>query len=264
MSVRAKPRKVRDENAGAFVAKSLPTTRKMSAPRNEDKKSTDAKARCPPKLQGSQDARPSKSTRDANSTKEPETPKRTKSRENKGASCYPVRRDNSIKENPSRDLQSAPEKVKKSQRSESAKTMDTKVSRPPKPQEVQEVCSTPRDTNNTKEAQAPKTAKSVEKETAPICSARRGSSIDENPSKVLQTALEKLKVKKNQRSESAKCVNNIQNRVTEYVKLHLDWCKDISVVKTGSYYENVKVSDLTDISRTAMVLCVSILNQYKC
>ncbi|XP_047010076.1 cyclic GMP-AMP synthase isoform X2 [Ictalurus punctatus] len=262
MSVRAKPRKVQDENPGAFVAKSLPTTRKMSAPRNEeDKKSTDAKARCPSKLQGSQDARPSKSTRDANSTKEPETPKRTKSGENKGASCCPVRRDNSIKENPRRDLQSAPEKVKKSQRSESAKTMDTKVSRPPKPREVQEVCSTRRDTNNTKEAQAPKTAKSVEKETAPICSARRGSSIDENPSKVLQTALEKLKVKKNQRSESAKCVNNIQNRVTEYVKLHLDWCKDISVLKTGSYYENVKIyePDEFDVMMTVRVDRVKLL-----
>ncbi|KAF4090425.1 hypothetical protein AMELA_G00051610 [Ameiurus melas] len=264
MSVRARPRKVREENPNASVAKSLPTTRKMSAPRNEeDKKSTDAKARCPPKLQGSQDVPPSKSTRDANSTKEPQTPKPSKSGEKKGASCGSVRRENSIKENPSRDLHSAPEKVKKIQRSESAKTTDTKVSRSPKLQEVQDVClrKSSRDTKITEEAQVPKTAKSVEKKTAPICSARRGSSIDENPSKVLQTALEKLKVKTNQRSESAKCVNNIENRVTEYVKLHLDWCKDIRVLKTGSYYENVKICepDEFDVMMTVHVERVKLL-----
>lgn len=169
MSGRGRPRKVRDENPGASVAKSPLAPRKKSSIRNEeqvDKKSTDAKAKCSSKPQESPEVRPRKS---------------------------------------------------------------------------------PGDVKSTEETRTTKTAKSGEKKTPPICSVRRGSSIDENPSQVLQAALAKLKVKKSQRSESAKCVNDIQNKVTEYLKRHLDWCRDISVLKTGSYYENVKVSDLVDI-----------------
>ncbi|KAB5581661.1 hypothetical protein PHYPO_G00178320 [Pangasianodon hypophthalmus] len=255
MSGRGRPRKVRANSPCASVAKSPAATRKKSSARNEEqvenKRSTDAKASCPSKL------RPKKSSRDANFTEEPQTSKPTKSGEKT------ARKDNSIEENQSKDLQSAPGKLKKSQSTESAKTTGAKASSPAKLQESQECRprTSPSATNSTQETQAPKTARSGEKNTATICSARRGSSIDENPSKVLQTALEKLKVKKKQRSESAKCVNEIQNKITEYLKRHLDWCKDISVLKTGSYYENVKIceADEFDVMLTVRVERVKLL-----
>lgn len=244
MSGRGRPRKVQDENPGASAAPNPRATQKKSAPRNEEqvdgKQSTDAVSSCPSEPQVNQQVRSRKSLKDASSTQEPQASKTATSRKKVAARCS-SRRDNSVQENPSKDPESAPETVRKSQRSASAKTTDN-ASCPPKLQVSQQV----RDPNSTEETQAPKTAKSGEKktsarETPPTCS-RRASSIEENPSKVLQNALEKVKLKKNQRSESAKCVNEIQNKVIEHLKRHLDWCADISVLKTGSYYENLKVS----------------------
>lgn len=215
MSGRGTPRKVRDEDPDTSAA-----ARRKSTPRNqeqvEDKKSTEAKTKT---------SRPSR----LQERQEPQAPKTTKSGEKKVAPRCCTKKDNSIEENPSKDVQRAPEKAKKSQRSDSDKTAGAKVSSPPKPQ-------------STEETHAPKTAPSGDKKPASICS-RRGSSIDENPNKLLQAVVETFKLKKTQRSESAKCVNIIQTKITEYIKRHLDWCRDISVLKTGSYYENVKVSD---------------------
>ncbi|XP_060782025.1 cyclic GMP-AMP synthase isoform X2 [Neoarius graeffei] len=235
MSSRGRPRKVPEENPGASTAKSPP------APLQEekvDKKSTGTKASRSSKVQESPEVRPRGQSKDANCTAEQQMPKATKSGEKKVASRCSAKRDKHTEENPSKDLQSAPENVKKSQRSVSTKTTDPRTKSP-------EVClrRSPSDAQSTEETRTTKTANSGEKKTSLICSVERGSSMKANPGKVLQAALEKLKVKKSQRSESAKCVNDIQNKVTEHVKLHLDWCKDINVLKTGSYYENVKICE---------------------
>ena len=66
--------------------------------------------------------------------------------------------------------------------------------------------------------------------------------MDDNPARILQDTLEKLKIRKNQKSEATKCVNDIQEAINKHVKMSLGWCKRIQVLKTGSHYENVKVS----------------------
>lgn len=246
MSARGRARKVRDGSA----ATSPPAPRKEL--HGEDKRSADADASCPSKLKlkESQQVRPRKAPRDATS---PEEQHAAKSGERKGAPRGSARKDNSMEEEkPSTELQSAPGKAKKSQRSQADKTACAKVSYPPKLQETQEglLKKPPDDAISNQKTQAAKAARSREKKTpTPSCS-RRGSSVDENPSKVLQNALDRLKLKKTHRSESAKCVNSIQNTITEYIKRHLDWCKDISILKTGSYYENVKVSKVTNFIST--------------
>ncbi|XP_076830958.1 cyclic GMP-AMP synthase isoform X2 [Brachyhypopomus gauderio] len=61
-----------------------------------------------------------------------------------------------------------------------------------------------------------------------------------DPHRILQDTLEKLKIKKQERCESTKCVNEIEKIISEHLKKNLDWCKEISLLKTGSHYENVK------------------------
>ncbi|KAF5910115.1 cyclic GMP-AMP synthase [Clarias magur] len=235
MSCRGRPRKDRGDNPDLPKSKNPPTSRKKSAPRQneqvEDKKTT-AKAK---KLQESQEV----CSRDAVS---PEGRKIKNSEMKTGGS---VSRGNSAEETPGKTQQSAPEKVKKSQGSESAKKADAKARCAIKHQESQEAHprKPPKNATYTEEPQTPTKAKSGEKKPAPVSSARRGGSIDGNPTKTLQNAMEKLKVKKSQRSEAAECVNAIQDIITDHLKHNLSWCKDISPLKTGSYYENVKICE---------------------
>ncbi|XP_062851472.1 cyclic GMP-AMP synthase [Trichomycterus rosablanca] len=72
---------------------------------------------------------------------------------------------------------------------------------------------------------------------------RSGSSVDKSPSKILQDVLDKLRVKKSDTSVSAKCVNDIQEKIICHLKKNLNWCEDINVLKTGSYYEHVKICE---------------------
>lgn len=224
MNNRGRPRKVQEENPGASAAPRA--TGQKNTSRNEEQEE-DKNSHL--KLKKTQQVRPKESPRNAKSTEETQAPKTVKSGERKVASRSSAMKDTSVEE------KGAPKK--------STKTTDTKVSSPSNQQESQDTRpkKSPRDANAPEETRAPKTGKNGEKKAAPTRS-RRCSSIDDSPTKVLQAALEKLKVKKKQRSESAKFVNNIQNTITDYVKRHLDWCKNISVLTTGSYYENVKVS----------------------
>ncbi|TSK22712.1 Sialin [Bagarius yarrelli] len=236
MSGRGRPRQVRDEIPAASAAKRPGGTRKKGTAKNEqvnEPEKTNAKPGGPSKLQESQKVCARESPRGANLSVQ--TPKPTTSGEKKTAHRIPARRDNSIKENPSKHPPRAAEKVKKSQKSESGKASDAKVSCNPKLQKSQDVQpkNSPKDANAIGETQ---TAKRSETQKA-----GKGSSAHKNPNKVLQDALEKLKVKKSQKSESAKCVNELQNKITDYLRQHLDWCKDIDVLKSGSHYENLKI-----------------------
>lgn len=210
MSARGRPRK--DTPAGQSSRASSNKSAPKKQEQEEDKKSTDAKTSHALKLQEQH---------------------KPKSAEKKTA-----RKDSSINEDPRKDLQSAPQKVQKQEsKKESTKASGAKVSSTAELQESQrDKC--PKDANSTEETRA------RDKTPASACS-RRGSSVSENTNKVLHTALESLKLKKSQKSESAKCVNDIQTKIIAFIKQHLDWCSDISVMKTGSYYENVKVSDLS-------------------
>ncbi|KAK2852597.1 hypothetical protein Q7C36_007798 [Tachysurus vachellii] len=229
MSARGRPRKVQGENPGASEAKSLHATRKKSEQKNEEQKTTDAKANSNSKIHVKIHPSQEVCARKPSCVKTPEeqqTPKQTRSGEKKVAPRSSTQKGNSIEENPNKELKSAPEKVQKSQ---SVESDSQKVTRLKKSSKVAKCVE---------ETDAPQTAKGTE-----------------NPNKVLLAVLEKLKVKKNERSKSAKCVNEIQTKITEHLKRHLNWCKDISVLKTGSYYENLKICHPDEFD-VMMTLCL--------
>uniref|UniRef100_A0A672NSN3 Cyclic GMP-AMP synthase n=1 Tax=Sinocyclocheilus grahami TaxID=75366 RepID=A0A672NSN3_SINGR len=74
----------------------------------------------------------------------------------------------------------------------------------------------------------------------------RGLSIDDTLGKLLMATIDKLKIKKSERSNASSCVNNITAKVVTHLKQNVNWCKDIERLRTGSYYENVKVSDAVE------------------
>lgn len=61
--------------------------------------------------------------------------------------------------------------------------------------------------------------------------------------KVLQATIEKLKIKKSERSKASSCVNKIRDEVISHLKRNMSWCQDIESLPTGSYYENVKICE---------------------
>ncbi|XP_071336121.1 cyclic GMP-AMP synthase [Trachinotus anak] len=60
---------------------------------------------------------------------------------------------------------------------------------------------------------------------------------------LLFTTLEKLKIKKNDRSDAAKVINTIKENIIEHIKNNIEWFKDVEPLPTGSYYENLKISN---------------------
>lgn len=62
---------------------------------------------------------------------------------------------------------------------------------------------------------------------------------------VLKTTIDKLRIKKSERSKASRCVNAITEKVIAHLKQDTTWCPDIERLRTGSYYENLKVSDTT-------------------
>lgn len=83
---------------------------------------------------------------------------------------------------------------------------------------------------------APRNKKSAEK------TATRGLSVDDTLGKILKETIEKLKIKKFERSNASSCVNAITDKVIAHLKQNTTWCADIESLRTGSYYENLKVS----------------------
>uniref|UniRef100_A0A672NU78 Cyclic GMP-AMP synthase n=1 Tax=Sinocyclocheilus grahami TaxID=75366 RepID=A0A672NU78_SINGR len=83
----------------------------------------------------------------------------------------------------------------------------------------------------------------------------RGLSIDDTLGKLLMATIDKLKIKKSERSNASSCVNNITAKVVTHLKQNVNWCKDIERLRTGSYYENVKICepDEFDVMRSIPV-----------
>lgn len=67
--------------------------------------------------------------------------------------------------------------------------------------------------------------------------------VDDTLGKVLKATIDKLKIKKNERSNASSCVNDITDKVIAFLKRNTTWCEEIERLRTGSYYENVKICE---------------------
>ncbi|KAI2657842.1 cyclic GMP-AMP synthase [Labeo rohita] len=102
------------------------------------------------------------------------------------------------------------------------------------------------DASNPREAsQAP--AVSVlsdrQKKSAERATAMRALSVDDTLGKILKTTIEKLKIKKHERSNASSCVNDITAKVIAHLKQNVSWCEGIDSLRSGSYYENLKICE---------------------
>lgn len=70
---------------------------------------------------------------------------------------------------------------------------------------------------------------------------KKGHSVDSNPNKILFTTIDQLTIKKKQKSESASIVNDMVKRIMDHMKKCTECFKDVNALRTGSYYENLKV-----------------------
>ena len=92
----------------------------------------------------------------------------------------------------------------------------------------------------TTEEKAPVPQKCVEVKTGSRM-VKKGYSVDSNPNKILFTTIEQLKIKKKQKSESASIVNDTVKHIMDHMKKCTECFKDVNELRTGSYYENLKV-----------------------
>lgn len=65
---------------------------------------------------------------------------------------------------------------------------------------------------------------------------------------ILYTTLEKLKIRKSKRSDAAGAINKIMNTITTHLKQKTESFKEANQLRTGSYYENLKVSHFSSSS----------------
>ncbi|KAK9964442.1 hypothetical protein ABG768_005613 [Culter alburnus] len=94
-----------------------------------------------------------------------------------------------------------------------------------------------RNTQDAPPALSARNKKSAEK------TATRGLSVDDTLGKILKDTIEKLKIKKFERSNASSCVNDITDKVIAHLKQNTTWCVYIESLRTGSYYENVKICE---------------------
>ncbi|XP_043110514.1 cyclic GMP-AMP synthase [Puntigrus tetrazona] len=69
------------------------------------------------------------------------------------------------------------------------------------------------------------------------------TTVHEPLGKLLRATLDKLKIKKIEQSIASSCVNDIMDTVIGYLKRNTTWCEEIERLRTGSYYENVKICE---------------------
>ncbi|XP_016132365.1 cyclic GMP-AMP synthase-like [Sinocyclocheilus grahami] len=73
--------------------------------------------------------------------------------------------------------------------------------------------------------------------------AMRGLRVDDTLGKVLKATIDKLKINKNEQSNASSHVNDITDKVIAHLKRNTTWCEEIERLRTGSYYENVKICE---------------------
>ncbi|XP_076830960.1 cyclic GMP-AMP synthase isoform X4 [Brachyhypopomus gauderio] len=122
-----------------------------------------------------------------------------------------------------------------------AKSTGARATHTSQSRKTPEVAPPPPSSSNTSSSKSPadEHAERAALEKVPKSSIKKLDRTD--PHRILQDTLEKLKIKKQERCESTKCVNEIEKIISEHLKKNLDWCKEISLLKTGSHYENVKI-----------------------
>ncbi|XP_051508266.1 cyclic GMP-AMP synthase-like [Myxocyprinus asiaticus] len=93
-------------------------------------------------------------------------------------------------------------------------------------------------------------------------STMRMRSVEDNIGKVLRATIEKLKIKTSERSKASSCVNDITDAVIAHLKQNMSWCEYIECLRSGSYYENLKICepDEFDVMLTIPVERVDIQN----
>lgn len=64
-----------------------------------------------------------------------------------------------------------------------------------------------------------------------------------DPGETLNTTLEKLKIKRAERSENAKIINTIIKLILDHMKENTICFRAVKDLRTGSYYENLKISN---------------------
>lgn len=62
---------------------------------------------------------------------------------------------------------------------------------------------------------------------------------------ILRKTVEKIKIRKSERADAAKIVNKIINDITTHLKSKTEIFKEANPLRTGSYYENLKVSNFS-------------------
>ncbi|XDV50353.1 hypothetical protein PO909_019424 [Leuciscus waleckii] len=163
----------------------------------------------------------------------------SKSEEKPSAACN-VRRSsvpNKAGENDRQDsAKSKPQQTAKSKSGEkTAPTRQNKKQRDPsklgREESLESSESKPQDRSDRKKKSAEKTTE------------MRGLSVDDTLGKVLKATIDKLKIKKFERSNASSCVNDITDKVIAHLKQNTTWCTDIERLRTGSYYENVKICE---------------------
>ncbi|KAI7805301.1 cyclic GMP-AMP synthase [Triplophysa rosa] len=88
-----------------------------------------------------------------------------------------------------------------------------------------------------------KTQKSHNRESTEEDTRAHQSTIKKELEKVLHATIDKLKIKKFERSKASRCVNEVTDEVISHLKQNMTWCRDIESLTTGSYYENVKICE---------------------
>uniref|UniRef100_A0AAY4CIC1 Cyclic GMP-AMP synthase n=1 Tax=Denticeps clupeoides TaxID=299321 RepID=A0AAY4CIC1_9TELE len=66
---------------------------------------------------------------------------------------------------------------------------------------------------------------------------------DEDPGRILQRTLDQLPIRKQQRSDSSKIINDVVQKIQKHMETKSASFKDIQKLTTGSYYENLKIRD---------------------
>ncbi|KAJ8402714.1 hypothetical protein AAFF_G00363860 [Aldrovandia affinis] len=67
--------------------------------------------------------------------------------------------------------------------------------------------------------------------------------LDASTNKVLLSTLDQLKIKMTAKSESSTVINEIVSKIITYMKQKSEYFRDVEKLHTGSYYENVKISE---------------------
>ncbi|XP_020335702.1 cyclic GMP-AMP synthase [Oncorhynchus kisutch] len=67
--------------------------------------------------------------------------------------------------------------------------------------------------------------------------------VDSHQDKILFTTLDKLKIKMTHKSDSSRMVNDVVKCISDHMKKCTECFKGVKVLRTGSYYEHLKISD---------------------